>query len=112
MSPLEKRVEQLECQIVQLEETIHGLLEEKSHKVERLSRRHTRSFICDPERAIKKAQEQNALLFSHGLKITITTIAVCVLCWGGFELYEMADHYFNHQGSGLPEVALDKITSQ
>lgn len=112
MNPLEKRVEQLERQIVHLEETVRELKDEKAQMNERHTKRHKHSTIPGPERAIRRAQRHNTLLFNQGLKIAATTIAICALCWGGVELFEVADHYFNHQGSGLPDAALKKITSQ
>lgn len=112
MNSLEKRVEHLEHHIAQLEETVRGLQNEKSKQAEGHTRRHKHSIISGPERAIRRAQRQNSLLFKQGLKIAATTVAICALCWGGVELFEIADHFFNHQGSGLRDAALNKISSQ
>jgi hypothetical protein len=111
MNSLENRVEQLERHIKRLEETVHELHAEKTISSERHTRRHKRSLISGPQRAIQEAQRHNSLFFKQGLKIAATTIGVCLLCWGGVELFERADHYFNHQGLGLPDAALNKITN-
>ena len=112
MNSLEERVEHLEHHIAKLEETLRGLQNEKSKLAKNHTRRHKHAIIPGPERAIRRAQNQNSLLFKQGLKIAATTVAICTLCWGGVELFEIADHFFNHQGAGLPDAALNKISSQ
>ena len=97
MHPLEKRIDQLEQRVDQLEAQ---LVDKEATPTVKHNRRHTQRRN-DPEQAIRRAQQQNAVWLFQGIRVLGLTIFLCFLCWGGVVLYEYADEYFQDRGSSV-----------
>lgn len=97
MNPLEERVEQLEKRVEQLEAQLAVRNASSDSGVPHSGRRHHARPPFDPEQAIRRARQQNALWLAQGLKVLGGTALLCFLCWGGVVLFEHAEDYFEKQ---------------
>jgi len=108
MNPLEERIEQLERKIERMESIIEGKQMGSSHGESHHGKRHRRHHTHSPEEAIRRAQKENALYLKHGIRVLGATIGLCLLFWGGVQLFEMADDFFKHEGNALHQPVVNK----
>ncbi|GEM_PF-1165232 len=109
MNPLEKRIEQLEKRVEQLEAQLAAGKAYSDPDVSRSRSRHHARHPFDPERAIRRARQQNSLWLVQGLRVVGLTVLLCFLCWGGVVMFEYAEDYFKHQS---PTVLLHPQNTQ
>lgn len=97
MSPLEERVVPLEKSVEQLEAHLVIRSAYSRADVTYFTNRHHSPRPIDPEQAIRRAQRQKFLWLMQGMRVSVFTVFLCFLCWGGAVLLEYAHDYFEHQ---------------